>query len=157
MLENPDPALFEEWVPKLMTRLQTLPELVDVADDLEQHGQTVNLVIDRSAAARYGITPATIDNALYDSFGQRIVSTIFTQTNQYRVILEADPLLQHTVNDLASIYLPSASSSTGQVPLSAIVQVQEQNGPLQITHLGQFPATDHLVQRPPPAARSARR
>jgi multidrug efflux pump len=149
VLENPDPALFEEWVPKLMTRLQTLPEVVDVADDLEQHGQTVNLVIDRSAAARYGITPATIDNALYDSFGQRIVSTIFTQTNQYRVILEADPLLQHTVKDLASIYLPSASSSTGQVPLSAIVQVQEQNGPLQITHLGQFPATTISFNVPP--------
>ena len=149
VLENPDPALFEEWVPKLMTRLQTLPQIVDAADDLEQHGQTVNLVIDRSAAARYGITPATIDNALYDSFGQRIVSTIFTQTNQYRVILEADPQLQHTIGDLASIYLPSSSSSTGQVPLSAIVQVQERSGPLQISHLGQFPATTVSFNVPP--------
>ena len=149
VLENPDPALFEEWVPKLMARLQTLPQIVDAADDLEQHGQTVNLVIDRSAAARYGITPATIDNALYDSFGQRIVSTIFTQTNQYRVILEADPQLQHTIGDLASIYLPSSSSSTGQVPLSAIVQVQERSGPLQISHLGQFPATTVSFNVPP--------
>ena len=149
VLENPDPALFEEWVPKLMTRLQTLPQIVDAADDLEQHGQTVNLLIDRSAAARYGITPATIDNALYDSFGQRIVSTIFTQTNQYRVILEADPQLQHTIGDLASIYLPSSSSSTGQVPLSAIVQVQERSGPLQISHLGQFPATTVSFNVPP--------
>ena len=149
VLENPDPALFEEWVPKLMTRLKTLPQIVDAADDLEQHGQTVNLVIDRSAAARFGITPATIDNALYDSFGQRIVSTIFTQTNQYRVILEADPLLQHTVGDLAAIYLPSSSSTTGQVPLSAIVQVQERNGPLQVSHLGQFPATTVSFNVPP--------
>ena len=141
VLENPNAAEFTEWVPKLMARLAQIPALADVADDMEQQGQAVELVIDRPTAARFGITPATVDNALYDSFGQRIVSTIFTQSNQYRVILEADPQIQHTIASLSSIYLPSAASSTGQVPLSAIVQVQQRNGPLQISHLGQFPAT----------------
>ena len=141
VLENPNAAQFAEWVPKLMARLAQVPALADLADDMEQQGQTVQLVIDRSTAARFGITPATVDNALYDGFGQRIVSTIFTQNNQYRVILEADPQIQHTIASLSSIYLPSSASSTGQVPLSAIVQVQQRNGPLQISHLGQFPAT----------------
>jgi len=141
VLENPDAAQFTEWVPKLMARLAQLPQLADVADDLSEQGQTVDLVIDRPTAARFGITPATVDNALYDSFGQRIVSTIFTQTNQYRVILEADPQLQHTVESLSAIYLPSSASASGQVPLSAIVHVEQRAGPLQISHLGQFPAT----------------
>ena len=141
VLESPNAAEFAEWVPKLQARLAQLPQLADVADDMEQQGQAVDLVIDRPTAARFGITPATVDNALYDSFGQRIVSTIFTQTNQYRVILEADPQIQHTIASLSSIYLPSSASSTGQVPLSAIVQVRERRGPLQISHLGQFPAT----------------
>ena len=141
VLENPNAAEFAEWVPKLRARLAQLPQLAGVADDMEQQGQAVDLVIDRPTAARFGITPATVDNALYDSFGQRIVSTIFTQTNQYRVILEADPQMQHTIASLSSIYLPSSASSTGQVPLSAIVQVHQRNGPLQISHLGQFPAT----------------
>jgi len=141
VLENPNAAQFAEWVPKLTAQLAQIPALADVADDMEQQGQTVQLVIDRSTAARFGITPATVDNALYDSFGQRIVSTIFTQSNQYRVILEADPQIQHTIASLSSIYLPSSASSTGQVPLSAIVKVEQRNGPLQISHLGQFPST----------------
>ncbi len=141
VLENPNAAQFAEWVPKLVARLAQIPALADVADDMEQQGQTAQLVIDRSTAARFGITPATVDNALYDSFGQRIVSTIFTQSNQYRVILEADPQIQHTIASLSSIYLPSSASSTGQVPLSAIVKVEQRNGPLQISHLGQFPST----------------
>ena len=81
----------------------------------------MNLVIDRETAARFGITPATVDNALYDLFGQRIISTIYTQSNQYRVIMEADPSLQTSLDALDAIYLPSAASTTGQVPLSAIV------------------------------------
>ncbi|MGO9684849.1 MAG: efflux RND transporter permease subunit, partial [Beijerinckiaceae bacterium] len=87
------------------------------------------------------ITPATIDNVLYDAFGQRIVSTIYTQSNQYRVILEVDPRLQTSLDSLSSFYLPSSSSLTnGQVPLSAIVHVERRTAPLQITHYGQFPA-----------------
>jgi multidrug efflux pump len=101
----------------------------------------VNLVIDRATAARFGITPATVDNALYDLFGQRIISTIYTQSNQYRVIMEADPSLQTSLDALQAVRLPSAASTTGQVPLSSIVRIEQKSGPLQISHLGQFPAT----------------
>jgi multidrug efflux pump len=142
VLEDANPTEFATWVPKLMERLGELPEITDVASDMQQQGLAVDLVIDRATAARFGITPATVDNALYDSFGQRIVSTIYTQSNQHRVILEADPALQNTVASLASIYLPSAASTTnGQVPLSAFVHVEQRPGPLLITHFGQFPAT----------------
>ena len=88
----------------------------------------------------HGITPATIDNALYDAFGQRIISTIFTQSNQYRVILEADPDLHRTLESLGTIYLPSSTATSGQVPLSAVARVEERSAPLLISHLGQFPA-----------------
>src|SRR5260221_1202313 len=97
------------------------------------------MVMDRDPAGRLGITRATVDNALYDAFGQRIVSTIFTQSNQYRVILEVDPSLQASLDSLRSIYLPSAGG--GQVPLSTIATITEQSAPLQVNHLGQFPAT----------------
>ncbi|MGO1077457.1 MdtB/MuxB family multidrug efflux RND transporter permease subunit [Inquilinus sp. CA228] len=141
VLENADLGQFQDWVPRLMQRLQQVPEIADVASDYEQQGLAVDLVIDRATAARFGITPATVDNALYDAFGQRIVSTIYTQANQYRVILEADPSVQQSLDGLKALYLPSSLSSTGQVPLSAIVKVEQRAGPLQITHLGQFPAT----------------
>jgi multidrug efflux pump len=142
VLENPNLSAFDAWVPKLIDRLHSnAPAVTDVASDLEQQGLTLNLVIDRSTAARFGITPATVDNALYDLFGQRIVSTVYTQSNQYRVIMEAAPGLQQSLAGLSTIYLPSSQSSTGQVPLSAIVHVEQHAGPLAIEHLGQFPAT----------------
>ncbi|MFE0757127.1 MdtB/MuxB family multidrug efflux RND transporter permease subunit [Inquilinus sp. NPDC058860] len=141
VLQNADLDQFRDWVPKLMQRLQQVPEIADVASDYLQQGLAVDLVIDRATAARFGITPATVDNALYDAFGQRIVSTIYTQANQYRVILEADPSLQQSLDGLRALYLPSSLSSAGQVPLSAIVTIEQRAGPLQITHLGQFPAT----------------
>jgi multidrug efflux pump len=141
VLENPSLAAFNEWVPKLVARLAASPALANVASDLQQQGLAANLVIDRATAARFGITPATVDNALYDLFGQRIISTIYTQSNQYRVIMEADPSLQTSLASLDAIYLPSAASSTGQVPLSTIVKVEQKSGPLQISHLAQFPAT----------------
>jgi multidrug efflux pump len=141
VLEDANPAEFSVWVPKLLEKLQARPELADVASDLQQQGLAVDLGIDPSTAARFGITPATVDNVLYDSFGQRIVSTIYTQSNQYRVIMEADPSIQRSLAGLSEIYLPSSASSTGQVPLSAIVTVHQRSGPLQISHLGQFPAT----------------
>jgi multidrug efflux pump len=119
-----------------------MPQFEDVASDAEQAGLSAYLDIDRDTAGRFGITPATVDNALYDSFGQRIVSTIFTQSTQRRVILEADPTFQNTLQSLDSIYLPSSTAASGQVPLSAIVKVQAQTAPLQINHLGQFPATN---------------
>src|SRR6202040_188419 len=128
--------------PKVVQKLSTLPQLSDVASDLQQEGLTLNIVIDRATAARFGITPATVDNALYDAFGQRIISTIYTQSNQYRVILEIDPALQRSLTGLSSLYLPSSSSSTnGQVPLSAIAHIEQRAAPLLVTHYGQFPAT----------------
>jgi multidrug efflux pump len=142
VVESTDPKDFADEIPKLMQRLDELPQLADVASDLEQQGLATDLVIDRATAARFGITPATVDNVLYDSFGQRIVSTIYSQSNQYRVILEADPAIQKSLAGLSELYLPSSTSTTnGQVPLSAVVAVEQHAGPLQITHLGQFPAT----------------
>ena len=141
VLENADGTQFNTWVPKLLTKLRTLPQLSDVASDLEQTAPLAMLEIDRTTAARFGITPATVDNALYDSFGQRIVSTIYTQSNQYRVIMEADPTLQTTLTGLNKIYLPTTASSSGEVPLSAIVSVKMEQGPLEISHYAQFPST----------------
>ncbi len=141
VLEDANPTEFQSWVPKLIERLNAQPELVDVASDLQQQGQQVMLTIDRATASRFGITPATVDNALYDSFGQRIISTIYTQSNQYRVILEADPSIQNSLAGLSQMYLPSALSPNGQVPLSAVVKLEQRTGPLQISHFGQFPST----------------
>jgi multidrug efflux pump len=142
VLEDANSTEFATWVPKLMTRLDQLPQITDASSDLQQQGSAVNLVIDRATASRFGITPATLDNVLYDAFGQRIVSTIYTQSNQYRVILELDPALQKSLEGLSALYLPSStSSSNGQVPLSAFVHVEKQASPLLITHYGQFPAT----------------
>jgi multidrug efflux pump len=140
VLQNADPAQFEQWVPVLLEHLQAIPELADVNSDLQPNGLAAYIEIDRSTAARFGITPATVDNALYDAFGQRIISTIFTQTNQYRVILEADPTLQTQLSALDSVYLPSSASSSGQVPLSAIASVKQMQMPLSVNHLDQFPA-----------------
>jgi multidrug efflux pump len=142
VLEDANATEFATWVPQLVQRLSQLPQLSNVASDLQQQGLSVNLVIDRATASRFGITPATIDNVLYDAFGQRIISTYYTQSNQYRVILEIDPRLQKSLTSLSSLYLPSSSSTTnGQVPLSAIGHIEQQASPLLITHFGQFPAT----------------
>jgi multidrug efflux pump len=141
VVESTDNNDFAAWIPPLVQKLGSLPELADVASDLEQQGTATDLVIDRATAARFGITPATVDNVLYDSFGQRIVSTIYSQSNQYRVILEADPAIQLSLAGLSELYLPSSTASNGQVPLASIVRVDQRAGPLQITHLGQFPAT----------------
>jgi len=140
IIDTPSLADLSVWLPRLLERLRATPGLADVAADLQDSGLSAFLEVDRATAARFGITLATIDNALYDSFGQRIVSTIFTQSNQMRVILEADPGLQASLDALDAIYLPSSTASSGQVPLSAIVKVMEQRSPLQISHLGQFPA-----------------
>ncbi len=157
-LENPDASQFAAWVPRLVDRLAQTPGFAAVTSDLNTNGRALDMVIDRPTAARFGITPATIDNALYDAFGQRIVSTFYTQSNQYRVVMQADVAdpdgrsasgqasLQQA---LGAIYLPSATAANGpagstapqQVPLAAMVRLSVRNGPLQIGHLGQFPAT----------------
>ncbi|HLN08225.1 MAG TPA: efflux RND transporter permease subunit, partial [Xanthobacteraceae bacterium] len=141
VLEDANPDELAAFAPRLVQQMNGMPQFADVATDLQQNGLTAYVDIDRDSAGRFGITPATIDNALYDSFGQRIISTIYTQSNQYRVILEVDPAMQASLASLDSIYLPSSTAAAGQVPLSAIAKVAEQTAPLQITHLGQFPAT----------------
>ena len=138
-MESADAAALATWTPKLLAALRQLPDLADVVSNQEDNGLAAYVTIDRDSAARLGISVGTVDNALYDAFGQRIVSTIFTQSNQYRVILEADPQSYRTVDSLASLYVPSAAG--GQVPLSAIVKVDVENRPLLINHLAQFPAT----------------
>jgi multidrug efflux pump len=142
VLESANPDDLATWAPKLVDRLNQLPAFENVASDQEEQGLSAYLTIDRDTAARFGITPATVDNALYDAFGQRIISTIFTQSNQYRVILEAAPDMQSSLTALGSIYLPSATATGGQVPLSTIAKLSERTAPLKINHLGQFPATN---------------
>jgi multidrug efflux pump len=138
-LESADSTVLSTWTPKLLTALRQQPELADVVSNEEDNGLAAYVTIDRDSAARLGISVGTVDNALYDAFGQRIVSTIFTQSNQYRVIMEADPAFYQSVDSLASIYVPSAAG--GQVPLSAIAKVDVETRPLLINHLAQFPAT----------------
>jgi multidrug efflux pump len=140
ILQDADPVQLAEWTPKLVDKLRQLPQLGDVASDISNQGLSIYVEVDRDQAARFGITPATIDNALYDSYGQRIVSTIFTNSNQYRVILEADPSLQKSLQSLSDIYLPSSVGST-LVPLAVMAKFREQTAPLQVSHLGQFPAS----------------
>jgi multidrug efflux pump len=140
ILQDANGTELAEWTPRLIDQLRKLPQLADVSSDLEAHGLSVFVDIDREQAARFGITPATIDNALYDSYGQRIVSTIFTSSNQHRVILEADPTLQTSLQSLSSIYLPSSVGST-PVPLDVMAKTHVETAPLLITHLGQFPSS----------------
>jgi multidrug efflux pump len=135
VLEDANPDELSAWVPKLVDRLRELTDIEDVASNSQDQGLSTYVEVDRDTAGRFGITLATIDNALYDGFGQRIVSTIFTQSNQYRVILEAGASSQ----SLDAIYLPSAGG--GQVPLLSIAKIKEMAAPLQVNHLGQFPAT----------------
>ncbi|WP_158742652.1 multidrug efflux RND transporter permease subunit [Acidisphaera sp. L21] len=155
-LENPDATLFTEWVPKLVERLSQSPEFSDVTSDMNTNGRALDMVIDRPTAARFGITPATIDNALYDAFGQRIISTLYTQSSQYRVIMQADVTdAQSLERALGAIYLPSATATAGQVPLAAMVHVSTRSNALQVEHLGQFPAVSISFNLAPGASLGA--
>jgi multidrug efflux pump len=154
-LQDANPDEFNTYVPKLLARLQQIPEITDVATNFGENGLSVYILIDRATAGRFGITPATVDNALYDAFGQRIVSTIFTQSNQYRVILEADPASQAQISSLDQIYLPSSLSSSGQVRLSAIATIQEQTAPLAVNHIAQFPSVTISFNLSPDASLGA--
>jgi multidrug efflux pump len=139
-LESPDPKDLSVWVPQLMKGLQASPNLRDVASDQLDAGLGALLVIDRDAAARLGISTQTLDDTLYDAFGQRQVSTIFTQLNQYRVVLEVAPDFHKNPQDLNSLFVQS--SGGGSVPLSAFTQLEHTNAPLTITHQGQFPVVN---------------
>jgi multidrug efflux pump len=136
-LEDADAQELSIWAPRLVEKLRTLPELRDVASDQQTNGLEANLVIDRDTASRLGILPQAIDDALYDAFGQRQVSTMFTQLNQYHVILEADPDFQQSPDMLKHIYVKSTTGM--QVPLSAFTHMEQQNTALAINHQGQFP------------------
>ncbi|HSS15066.1 MAG TPA: efflux RND transporter permease subunit, partial [Rhizomicrobium sp.] len=138
VLQAATSASLNDFVPKLLAELKKTKAVRNVSTTFLDKGLSAHVEVDRDTAARFGVTAATIDNALYDSFGQRIISNIFTQSNQYRVILEADPTLQNSVQSLQDIYLPTAGG--GQVPLAAIARVDQRPSPLQINHLSQFPS-----------------
>ncbi|MBM3223179.1 MAG: MdtB/MuxB family multidrug efflux RND transporter permease subunit [Candidatus Tectomicrobia bacterium] len=137
-LEDPDPQVLSFWTPRFVQQLQTLPQLRDVASDDQNLGLQARLIIDRDMAARLGIRLQTITDTLYNAFGQRQISTIFTQSNQYRVVLEVKPQFQDALQDLQHLHL--RSSSGGQVPLSAFTRLETTTTPLAINHQGQFPA-----------------
>ena len=137
-LEDPSTDELNSWTAKLVAKLSTLPQLKDVATDQQNNGSQVELIIDRSTASRLGITSQMIDDTLYDAFGQRQVSTMFTQLNQYHVVLEVDPEFQRNPQALKDIYLTSTTG--GAVPLSTFVQYAPQKVPLIVSHQGQFPA-----------------
>jgi multidrug efflux pump len=136
-MEDADAQELAEWVPKLMDRLRNLPQLTDVASDQQQLGAQATLVIDRDTASRLGILPQVIDDTLYDAFGQRQVSTIFTQLNQYHVVLEVNPTFQQNPDALKQIYVHSSNGT--QVPLSAFTQYSSELAPIAVNHQGQFP------------------
>jgi multidrug efflux pump len=137
-LEDPDIKELSSFAPRLVETLRRQPELRDLSSDQQDKGLRVSVAIDRSTASRLGITPQLIDDTLYDAFGQRQVSTIFTQLNQYRVVLAVKPDFQQGPGGLQTIYLRSAAG--GQVPLGTIAQATETTGPLVISRQGQFPA-----------------
>ena len=136
-LEDPSEQELSEWVPIFLDRLRSAPELRDVTSDLLNEGRQARLVIDRDTASRLGITPQMIDDALYDAFGQRQISIMFTQLNQYRVVLEAQPAFRRDPSDLTELYLRGPRGGT--TPLSALAHVTRSNAPLAINHQGQFP------------------
>ncbi len=136
-MEDADANELAQWAPQLMAKLQQSPQLLDVASDAQDNGLQADLVIDRDTASRLGILPADIDNTLYDAFGQRQISTIFTQENQYHVVLEVGPQFQRNPDSLKSIYVRSSNGT--QVPLSAFSHVETDNTALAINHQGQFP------------------
>ena len=136
-IEDADAKELSDWAPKLASKLASLPELRDVATDQQDQGLEANVAIDRDTAARLGILPAAIDNTLYDAFGQRQVSTIFTQLNQYHVILEVDPRFQQNPDSLKDIYVKSANGT--QVPLAAFTHWEQRTSAVAVNHQGQFP------------------
>jgi multidrug efflux pump len=137
-LRGDDPAELFQWAPRVFARLRQLKELADVNSDQQNKGLQAELVIDRATAARLGVTPQMIDDTLYDAFGQRQVSTMYTQLNQYHVVMEVEPQFWQSPQGLSSVYVRSTSGAI--VPLSAFTQYRPATAPLQVNHQGQFPA-----------------
>jgi multidrug efflux pump len=136
-LEDPDARELGDWAPRFVSKLQSLPQLQDVASDQQNFGRVARVVIDRDTASRLGITPQMIDDALYDAFGQRQISIMFTQLNQYRLVLEVKPDLRNDLRDLSEIYIKPTTG--GVTPLSSFTRIEETTAPLSINHQGQFP------------------
>jgi multidrug efflux pump len=136
-MEDTDANELATWSQKLLDKLKSSPQLLDVATDQQTGGLQADLVIDRDTASRLGVTPTAIDNTLYDAFGQRQVSTIYTQLNQYHVVLEVDPQFQQDPSSLNTLYVKSVNGA--QVPLTAFTRVEQSNASLAINHQGQFP------------------
>jgi len=137
-LWSADIDALQAWVPKVVERVQKIPELTDVTTDREQGGLQVNVKIDRAAAARLGVSIQDIDSALNNSYSQRQISTIYTQRNQYRVILEVAPQFRRDPSDLSTLYVPG--NGNAQIPLSAVASVERGIAPLVVNHQGQFPS-----------------
>jgi multidrug efflux pump len=136
-LEDPDPTELAAVAPRFVDRLRQIPELRDVASDAQNAGLAAHVALDRTTASRLGITPQNLDDALYDAFGQRQISTMFTPLNQYRVVLEVKPDLQKRPGDLSNVYLKSPGNAP--VPLASFANVQTKSAPLAVNHQGQFP------------------
>jgi multidrug efflux pump len=149
-LEDASADELNTWTKKLLDKLRTLPELSDVATDQQTLGSQAKLVIDRITASRLGITPLAIDNVLYDAFAQRQVTTLFTQLNQYHLVLEALPEFQNNPAKLNEIYVKSTSG--GAVPLSAFTHFESGTAPLAINRQGQFPSVTISFNLAPGAA-----
>jgi multidrug efflux pump len=148
--EDSNAAELSSWVGKLVTKLQGDPELADVASDLQDQGLEVYVDIDRDAASRLGVTAAAIDNALYDAYGQRLVSNIFTQSNLYRVVLEVRARDQQGPAKVQDLYVATVNGN--KIPLSSLAHVSERIAPLVVNHLGQFPAATISFNLAPGAA-----
>ncbi len=149
-LQTVDLAELKLWTQRLLEKMRDIPSIVDAASDAQDLGLQAYIDIDRATASRLGISTADIDNALYNAYGQRLVSTIFTQSNQYRVVLEVNPAEQAGPEALKQLRVPSSNGS--QVPLSAFAKVSERQTPLAINHLDQFPAATISFNLKPGAA-----
>jgi multidrug efflux pump len=161
-MQTPNQDDLTTWVPKVVASLDKLPQLTHVTSDYQDKGLVADIQVDRDAAARYGVTMQAIDSALYSAYGQRFASTIFTQSNQYRVVLEMTPKMAEGLDSFNNLWVPGTSSpssatttsssstasptastsasSAVQVPLSAVAKLVKRHGLLSISHLGQFPA-----------------
>ena len=148
-LEDPDAMELSTWVNRLVADLRQLPSLTDVASDVQDQGRQLFVDIDRASASRLGVNVAAVDNALYDAYGQRLVSTVFTQANTYRIVLEVHPDAARGPEALSKLYVPG---SAGPVPLSSVARFSERSTPLAVNHLGQFPAATISFNLAPGAA-----
>jgi multidrug efflux pump len=152
-LESVDPELLSVWVPKLVDALRNKPELADVIDDMQEDGLNTFINIDRDAAARLGVSAAAIDDALYDAFGQRQISTVFTQSNQYRVVIEVPEQFRRDPASLSTVYVKSTSGKP--IALTSVVKVTEGRSPLVINRLDQFPSVTVSFNLKPGASLSS--